>query len=106
MHECVCSADLQKANGVSAKDIGKRMLDYGVHAPTTYFPLIVHEALLIEPTETEKLEDLDAFCDVLITIAEEAKNNPQLVLDSPLTTPVRRLDDALAVRQPNLKYEM
>lgn len=104
MHECVFSADWQKANGVSAKDIAKRLLDYGMHAPTTYFPLIVREALLIEPTETEKIEDLDEFCDVMIAIAEEAKNNPQLVLDAPLTTPVRRLDDALAVRKPNLKW--
>ena len=104
MHECVCSADLQKNYGVSAKDIGKRMLDYGVHAPTTYFPLIVHEALLIEPTETEKLEDLDVLCDVLINIAEEAKNNSKILLDAPLTTPVRRLDDAQAVRQPNLRW--
>jgi len=104
MHECVLSCDLQKANGVSAKDIGKRLLDYGIHAPTTYFPLIVHEALLIEPTENEKIEDLDEFCDVMIKIAEEAKTNPQIVLDSPLTTPVRRLDDALAVRKPNLKW--
>ena len=104
MHECVLSCDLQKANGVSAKDIGKRLLDYGIHAPTTYFPLIVREALLIEPTETEKIEDLDEFCDVMLKIAEEAKTNPQLVIDSPLTTPVRRLDDALAVRKPNLKW--
>ncbi len=104
MHECVCSADSQKAYGVSAKDIAKRLLDYGMHAPTTYFPLIVHEALLIEPTETEKLEDIDEFCDVMIKIAEEAKTNPQLLLDAPLTTPVRRLDDAMAVRQPNLKW--
>ncbi|MPN55593.1 putative glycine dehydrogenase (decarboxylating) subunit 2 [bioreactor metagenome] len=59
---------------------------------------------MIEPTETEKIEDLDEFCDVMIAIAEEAKNNPQLVLDAPLTTPVRRLDDALAVRKPNLKW--
>lgn len=104
MHECVASADIQKQNGVSAKDIGKRLLDYGMHAPTTYFPLIVHEALLIEPTESEKVEDLDEFCDVMLKIAEETKNTPELVLNAPLTTPVKRLDDAMAVRKPNLKF--
>jgi glycine dehydrogenase subunit 2 len=105
MHECVFSADIQKnEHGISAKDIAKRLLDYGMHAPTTYFPLIVHEALLIEPTETEKKEDLDEFCDVMIKIAEEAKTNPQIILDAPLTAPLRRLDDALAVRKPNLKW--
>jgi glycine dehydrogenase subunit 2 len=104
MHEFVASADNQKQNGISAKDIGKRLLDYGMHAPTTYFPLIVHEALLIEPTETEKKEDLDAFCDVMLKIAEEAKTNPEIVLNAPLTTPVKRLDDAMAVRHPNLKW--
>ena len=104
MHETVLSCDWQKANGVTAINIGKRLLDYGMHAPTTMFPLIVSQALLIEPTETEKIEDLDDFCDVMIKIAEEAKTNPQLVIDAPLTTPVRKLDDALAVRKPNLKY--
>jgi glycine dehydrogenase subunit 2 len=104
MHECVFSSDLQKANGVNAINIAKRLLDYGIHAPTVHFPLIVHEALLIEPTETEKIEDLDDFCNVMIKIAEEAKNTPELVINAPLTTPVKKLDDALAVRKPNLKW--
>jgi glycine dehydrogenase subunit 2 len=104
MHECVFSSDLQKSSGVTAINIAKRLLDYGIHAPTVHFPLIVHEALLIEPTETEKIEDLDDFCDVMIKIAEEAKNTPELVINAPLTTPVKKLDDALAVRKPNLKW--
>ena len=74
-----------------------------MHAPTVNFPLVVTDALLIEPTETEKLEDLDNFCDVMIKIAEETINTPELVLNAPLTTPVKKLDDALAVRKPNLK---
>jgi glycine dehydrogenase subunit 2 len=104
MHECLFTAETQMPQGVKAVNIAKRLLDYGMHAPTINFPLVVHEALLIEPTETEKLEDLDAFCDVMIKIAKETKNNPELVLNAPLTTPVKRLDDAMAVRQPNLKW--
>ena len=104
MHECLFTAETQMPKGVKAVNIAKRLLDYGMHAPTINFPLVVHEALLIEPTETEKLEDLDAFCDVMIKIAEETKNNTDIVLNAPLTTPVKRLDDAMAVRQPNLKW--
>ncbi|MCL2039813.1 MAG: aminomethyl-transferring glycine dehydrogenase subunit GcvPB [Bacteroidetes bacterium] len=104
MHECLFTAETQMKHGVKAVNIAKRILDYGMHAPTINFPLVVTEALLIEPTETEKLEDLDAFCDVMIKIAEETKNTPDLVLNAPFTTPVKRLDDALAVRQPNLKW--
>jgi glycine dehydrogenase subunit 2 len=104
MHECVVSARRQKRQGVSAMDIAKRLLDLGFYAPTTYFPLIVEEALMIEPTETESRETLDQFCDALIQIAREAETNPKAVLDAPLTTPVRRLDQALAARQPRLRW--
>lgn len=104
MHECVLSADWQKKDGVSAKDIAKRLLDYGFHAPTIYFPLIVHEAMLIEPTETETVESLDEFIDAMIKIAEEAKTNPDLVIKAPYTTPLKRLDDALAARKLNIRW--
>jgi glycine dehydrogenase subunit 2 len=104
MHECVVSARRQKRLGVSAMDIAKRLLDLGFYAPTTYFPLIVDEALMIEPTETESKETLDAFCDAMALIAAEARSNPQAVLDAPLTTPVRRLDQALAARRPRLRW--
>jgi glycine dehydrogenase subunit 2 len=89
---------------VTALDVAKRLLDYGFHAPTMYFPLLVPECLLIEPTETETKEILDAFADALIQILEEAKTNPSLLKDAPLTTPVRRLDDVKAARELNLVY--
>ena len=79
LHECVFSGNAQKALGVRTLDIAKRLLDYGFHAPTIYFPLIVQEALMIEPTETESLETLDAFCEALLSIAREAKEHPELV---------------------------
>jgi len=104
MHECVLSARRQKRNGVSAMDIAKRLLDLGFYAPSTYFPLIVEEALMIEPTETESKETLDQFCEAMITIAREAETNPQAVLDAPRTTPVRRLDQTKAAREPNLRW--
>ncbi|MBI4609969.1 MAG: aminomethyl-transferring glycine dehydrogenase subunit GcvPB [Candidatus Rokubacteria bacterium] len=104
MHECVFSARRQKKLGVSAMDIAKRLLDLGFYAPSTYFPLIVEEALMIEPTETESKETLDAFSEAMIQIAREAESNPQGVHDAPLTTPVRRLDQTRAARQPNLRW--
>ncbi len=104
MHECVVSARRLKRLGVSAMDVAKRLLDLGFYAPTTYFPLIIEEALMIEPTETESKETLDAFCDAMIQIAREAESNPQLILDAPVTTPVRRLDQTLAARQPVLRW--
>ncbi len=104
MHEFVISGERQKTMGVRVMDIAKRLLDYGFHAPTTYFPLIVREALMIEPTETETRETLDAFADALIKINEEIKTNPELVLKAPYTTPVKRLDDALAARQVNVCF--
>ena len=103
MHEFCLSGDRQKkAHGVKTLDIAKRLLDYGFHAPTIYFPLIVSEALMIEPTETESKETLDVFARALLSIADEAANNPALVTSAPVTTPVKRLDDAMASRQLNI----
>jgi glycine dehydrogenase subunit 2 len=103
MHEFCLSGDRQKkAHGVRTLDMAKRLLDYGFHAPTIYFPLIVSEALMIEPTETESKETLDIFAEALLSIANEAANNPELVLNAPVTTPVKRLDEAMASRQLNI----
>ena len=104
MHECVVSARRQKERGVTAMDIAKRLLDLGFYAPTTYFPLIVEEALMIEPTETESRETLDAFCDALVQIAREAETDPAVIHEAPVTTPVRRLDQTLAARRPVLRW--
>jgi glycine dehydrogenase subunit 2 len=105
MHEAVFSADWQKARGASGLEIAKRLLDYGFHAPTMYFPLIVHEALMIEPTESETRETLDAFIQALRDIDKEVGENPDLVRSAPHTTPVSRLDEARAARQPDLKWQ-
>jgi len=106
MHEFVLSGNRQRAEGgVRTLDIAKRLLDYGFHPPTVYFPLIVPEALMIEPTETESLEELDAFADAMLAIAREAKEDPGLVMGAPYTTPVRRLDEASAARNPDLAYK-
>jgi glycine dehydrogenase subunit 2 len=103
MHECVFSGRKQvKESGVHTSDIAKRLLDYGYHPPTIYFPLIVPEAIMVEPTETESKETIDAFCDAMIAIAGEAKENPELVKSAPLTTPVRRLDEVRAARDPDV----
>ncbi len=104
MHECVLSARRQKKLGVTAMDVAKRLLDLGFYAPSTYFPLIVEEALMIEPTETESKETLDQFCDAMIQIAREAEAAAGPIHDAPLTTPVRRLDQTKAAREPNLKW--
>ena len=104
-HEFVASAStLKKRTGVRTLDLAKRLIDYGYHPPTIYFPLIVDEAMLIEPTETESLETLDAFADALIAIAGEADSSPDLVREAPHSAPVRRLDEATAARQPNLRW--
>ncbi|MGH2476466.1 MAG: aminomethyl-transferring glycine dehydrogenase subunit GcvPB [Candidatus Limnocylindrales bacterium] len=104
-HEFVASAaSLKKKTGVRTLDIAKRLIDYGYHPPTIYFPLIVEEGMLIEPTETESLETLDAFVEALIAIASEAETNPELVTGAPHSAPVRRLDEAMAARQPNLRW--
>ena len=105
MHEAVFSADLQKERGSSGLEIAKRLLDYGFHAPTMYFPLIVHEALMIEPTESETKETIDLFIQALIDIDREVTENSELVNNAPHTTPVARLDEARAARQPNLRWQ-
>ena len=104
-HEFVASASaIKKETGVRTLDIAKRLIDHGYHPPTIYFPLIVDEGMLIEPTETESLETLDAFADTLIAIAEEARTDPDMVTSAPHTSPVGRLDEAMAARQPNLRW--
>jgi glycine dehydrogenase subunit 2 len=105
MHEAIFSADWQKAWGVSGLDIAKRLLDYGFHAPTMYFLLIVKEALMIEPTETETRETLDAFIHALKDIDREVTEDPELVRQAPHTTPVSRLNEAQAARQPDLRWK-
>jgi len=104
MHEVVFSADWQKDRGVSGLEVAKRLLDYGFHAPTMYFPLIVPEALMIEPTESETRETLDAFIQTLREIDREVTEDPDLVRHAPHTTPVSRLDEARAARQPDLRW--
>jgi glycine dehydrogenase subunit 2 len=101
-HECVLSG-AGLAEGVHTLDIAKRLIDYGVHPPTIYFPLIVPEALMIEPTESASLEELDVFAEAMLKIAQEAKENPELLHDAPHNAPVRRLDDVRAARQPVLR---
>jgi glycine dehydrogenase subunit 2 len=103
MHEVVLSARGQKASGVRGLDIAKRLLDYGFHAPTMYFPQIVDETLMIEPTETESRETLDAFVEALKAIDREVSEDPALVNGAPHTTPVSRLDETRAARQPDLR---
>nr|MBA2678558.1 aminomethyl-transferring glycine dehydrogenase subunit GcvPB [Ktedonobacteraceae bacterium] len=104
-HEFVATAQRQKdEHGVTATDIAKRLLDFGMYAPTVYFPLIVHEAMMIEPTETETREALDEFVSIMHQIAEEVHTQPELVKTAPHTTVVGRLDQALAARKPNLRW--
>jgi glycine dehydrogenase subunit 2 len=102
MHEFVLSGNRQKANGVRTMDIAKRLLDFGFHPPTVYFPLIVEEALMIEPTESENVETMDRFAEAMLTIAREAVESPETVKTAPHTTPVGRVDEAGAARNPNL----
>jgi glycine dehydrogenase subunit 2 len=105
MHECVFSASAQAKNGVHALDIAKYLIDQGFHPPTIYFPLIVKEALMIEPTETESKESLDAFIDTMIEIARLAKENPAAVTQAPCNMPIKRLDEVRAARQPDLCWK-
>ena len=106
LHEVVLSAkNLKRDYGITTLDVSKRLIDYGIHPPTVYFPLIVEEALLIEPTETESLETLDSFIDVMKAIALEAKNDPDLLRSAPHNTPNSRLDEANAARKPNLRWQ-
>ena len=99
MHEFVCQGDFERS-GVRAIDVSKRLMDYGFHPPTNYFPLIVHEALMIEPTETESKQTLDAFVTAMLQIAQEAESEPSIVLNAPHSTPVKRLDEVKAARKP------
>jgi glycine dehydrogenase subunit 2 len=104
-HEFVLSGRRQKKLGVRTLDVAKRLLDFGYHPPTIYFPLIVDECIMIEPTETESKETLDAFIDIMITIAKEAEENPEVVQEAPHSTVVGRLDETTAARKPILRYQ-
>lgn len=104
-HEFVLSGKRQKQLGVRTLDIAKRLLDHNFHPPTVYFPLIVEEAIMIEPTETESKETLDGFIDVMLKIAKEAEDNPEIVQEAPYNTYVKRLDETRAARKPVLRYQ-
>jgi glycine dehydrogenase subunit 2 len=104
MHEFVLSGVYQKKNGIKTLDMAKRLLDFGFHAPTVYFPLIVPEAMMIEPTESESLETLDRFARIMMQIATEAEENPELLREAPCTTPVSRLDEGQAARDLDVNY--
>jgi glycine dehydrogenase subunit 2 len=105
MHEVILSDKrLKKETGIQTLDVAKRLLDYGFHSPTIYFPLVVPGAIMIEPTETENPETLDLFADSMIAIAREAAENPDLVHAAPHQTPVRRLDETRAARKPVLRW--
>jgi glycine dehydrogenase subunit 2 len=104
MHECVLTDRRQQVHGVTTADIAKRLMDYGFHPPTIYFPLVVAGALMIEPTECESLESLDALADALAGIAAEAESDPARVTQAPHTTRVRRVDEVQAARKPRLRW--
>ena len=104
MHECVFTDRLQEKHHVTTLDIAKRMIDYGYHPPTIYFPLVVKGALMIEPTETESKDSIDRFAETMIEIAKEAASNPDLLHQAPQKVKVRRLDEALAARNPKLRW--
>jgi glycine dehydrogenase subunit 2 len=106
MHEFVLSGDKQKEQGANTLAIAKRLMDGNFHPPTIYFPLIVHEAIMIEPTESENKARLDEFINEMIKIADEIKENPDEVLKHPLTTPVTKVDEVLAARKPDLAYRL
>jgi glycine dehydrogenase subunit 2 len=105
MHEFVLSArTLKREHGVTALDVAKRLMDHGIHPPTIYFPLVVPEALMIEPTETETKERLDEFVAAMRSIAEEAAREPEALKQAPLSRPVRRLDEVKAAKEPVVRY--
>jgi glycine dehydrogenase subunit 2 len=105
MHEFVISArTLKKQHGCTALDVAKRLMDYGFHPPTVYFPLVVPEALMVEPTETEAKETLDAFCDAMLAIGREAADEPELLKEAPHHRPVKRLDEVRAAKEPVVKH--
>jgi glycine dehydrogenase subunit 2 len=105
MHECVFSDDRQAKRGVRTGDIAKRLIDYGFHPYTVSFPLIVHGALMIEPTETESKDELDLFADALISIAKEIEEDPELVLKAPHLTRTSRVDEVMAARKPIVRWK-
>jgi glycine dehydrogenase subunit 2 len=105
MHEFVLSGAPQRDFGVKTLDMAKRLLDFGVHAPTVYFPLIVREAMMIEPTESESKESLDHFIEIMKQIATEAKNDPEMLKTAPHNTIVGRLDEVKANRELNLQHQ-
>ena len=105
MHEFVLTGERQKAKGVSTLNIAKRLMDGNTHPPTVYFPLIVHEAIMIEPTESETKENLDEFIETMIQIAKEVDTEPEKVLSAPHTTPVKKVDETLAARHPDLNFK-
>jgi len=105
MHECVFSDSRQAAKGVKTGDIAKRLIDYGFHPYTVSFPMIVHGALMIEPTETEPLQELDLFCDALISISKEIDENPKLVLKAPHLSRTPRVDEVQAARKPVVRWQ-
>ena len=102
-HEFVFDG-LREPNGVTTLDVAKRLLDYGFHAPTIYFPLLFHQTIMIEPTETESKETMDGFIEVMEKIAREAKDDPELLKTAPHNTPVSRPDETLAARRPILRW--
>ena len=104
-HEFVFDGLRDKSTGVTTLDVAKRLLDYGYHAPTIYFPLLFHESLMIEPTETESKETLDDFIAVMKKIAAEARENPDMVKSAPHNTPISRPDDTKAAIEPKLRYK-
>jgi glycine dehydrogenase subunit 2 len=105
MHEFVLSArNLKREHGITALDVAKRLMDYGFHPPTVYFPLIVPEALMIEPTETEPKETLDALAEAMLAIAREAKDEPDLLREAPHRRPVQRLDEVKAAKRAIVKF--
>ena len=104
MHECVFTDRYQEKNHVTTLDIAKRLIDYGFHPPTIYFPLVVKGALMIEPTETESKDELDRLIETMILIAKEAEENPDLLRQAPQRVKVRRLDEVLAARKPKLRW--
>jgi glycine dehydrogenase subunit 2 len=105
MHECVFSDALQEARGVRTGDVAKRLIDYGFHPYTVSFPLIVHGSMMIEPTETEPKQELDAFCDAMLAIADEVETNPEIVLKAPHNTRTPRVDEVRAARKPKVRWQ-
>lgn len=106
MHEFVLSGERQKEKGISTLNMAKRMMDSEVHPPTIYFPLIVHEAMMIEPTETETKQRLDEFIATMLQIAKEVDENPQIILSAPNNAPIKKVDETLAARKPDLNFRL